>query len=1195
MKHSFATMDGNEAAASVAYLCSEVIGIYPITPASPMGEFCDQWAARGNRNLWGAVPELVEMQSEAGAAGALHGALQAGALATTFTASQGLLLMLPNMFKMAGELTSTVFHIAARSVATHALSIFGDHSDVMAARTTGWAMLFSSSVQEAMDMAAVAHAATLEARVPFMHVFDGFRTSHELQKIRPLDPADLSAMISGPAVRAHRARALSPDHPVIRGSAQNPDTFFQAREAANPFYLATPQIVLDKMDELGRRTGRAYKLCEYSGAADAEHVVVAMGSGTETVGRTVDDLVRQGEKVGMITIRLYRPFPVADFLAAVPQTVRRVAVLDRTKEPGSPGEPLYIDVAAALAGDGRATRLCGGRYGLSSKEFTPGMVRATFAELRREEPRRQFTLGIRDDVTQLSLEWDEDPQRDVSPGTTEALFWGLGSDGTVGANKNTTKIIAEATDLHVQAYFVYDSKKAGARTISHLRFGPDPIRRPYLVQHANFIGVHQFGFLTRFDTLANAADEATLLLNSPHGPDTVWEHLPPAVRQQILGRRLRLHVIDAYALARELNLGGRINTIMQAGFFRLCPVIEPHDARRLMREAATQTYGKRGEAVVQANLAAIEAGWEQVRQVNVPAVSIGTRSSAPAAESAPGTIPPNAPDFVREVTAPLLRGEGDLLPVSAFPPDGTFPTGTTRWEKRGIAREVPVWEPDLCIQCGKCVLVCPHGVIRAKVCEPSALDGAPDGFAHVPAKWRERPEQRFTLQVAPDDCTGCALCVDVCPARDRSVSRRKAINMTPKDGVLQQQRLHWDFFVEHLPQHRRATGGSDARTVKDVQMLEPLFEFSGACAGCGETPYLKLLTQLFGERMLVANATGCSSIYGGNLPTTPWSTNAEGRGPAWSNSLFEDNAEFGLGMRIALVAQRDYARILLEQMSDQLDPGLVAGLLGSAQDTEAEIERQRQRAATLREALASLDHPAVADLAAVADCLVEKCVWIVGGDGWAYDIGYGGLDHVLASRHNVNILVLDTEVYSNTGGQASKSTPPGAVAKFASGGKATPKKDLGWFAMGHGNAYVAQIAMGASDTHTVKVLLETAAYPGPSLVIAYSQCIAHGIDMAKGLQQQKLAERSGHWPLYRFNPALREAGDNPFQLDSKPPTVDLADYLYTENRYRILRQARPEQAKALLQLAREQVRGRRRRHEQLAGLAPNKDSPTQSP
>ena len=1217
MKPALSTMDGNEAAAWVAYRCSEVIAIYPITPASPMGELSDEWAARGLPNLWGTVPKVEELESEAGAAGALHGALQAGAMATTFTASQGLLLMLPNMFKIAGELTPAVFHIAARSVATHALSIFGDHSDVMAARTTGWAVLFSSSVQEAMDMAAVAHAATLEARVPFLHVFDGFRTSHEIRNIEPLTEDQLRALISDAAVREHRARALSPERPVVRGTAHNPDTFFQAREASNPFHLATPEIVRGKFDQLAKLTGRRYQLCEYHGAADAERVVVAMGSGTDTVARTVDELARQGDKVGMLRVRLFRPFPAEALLEAMPPTARRIAVLDRTKEPGATGEPLFLDVIAALADGDRRARVCGGRYGLSSKEFTPGMVRAVFAELEADQPRRRFTVGIHDDVTGLSLDWDEAPERDHDPGTTEAVFWGLGSDGTVGANKNTTKIIAEATDLHVQAYFVYDSKKAGARTISHLRFGPEPIRRPYLVQRADFVGVHQFSFLARYDTLAAAAEGATLLINSPHGPDTVWQNLPTPVRQRIRELGLSLHVIDAYALARQHRLGGRINTIMQAAFFRLCPVVPSEQARQLMREAITRSYGKRGEAVVEANFAAMEAGWEGAREVTVPTeeasrdrASAGLETmAAPVSASAPADLDPDStsamsgepvPGFVQAVTLPLIRGEGDQLPVSAFPPDGTFPVGTTKYEKRGIAVEVPVWESDLCIQCGKCVLVCPHGVIRAKLAPETAFAAAPAGFEHVPARWRDRPDQRFTLQVAPDDCTGCTLCVDVCPARDKSISSRKAINMTPRVTVLDKQRADWAFFNDHLPEHRRALEPGEVRTVKDVQMLQPLFEFSGACAGCGETPYLKLLTQLFGERMLVANATGCSSIYGGNLPTTPWSANPEGRGPAWSNSLFEDNAEFGLGMRIALDAQRDHARTLLQQLQHHLDPALVAALLEPSPIDEAGIEQRRAQVAGLRAALDEITGQNDAagrqalDLVAIADTLLDKSVWIVGGDGWAYDIGYGGLDHLLAGPHNVNVLVLDTEVYSNTGGQASKSTPLGAVAKFAAGGKATPKKDLGWFAMGYGSAYVAQIAMGASDSHTLKVLLEAEAHPGPSLVIAYSHCIAHGIDMAKGLHQQKLAERSGHWPLYRYNPARRAGGLNPFQLDSKPPAIPLADYLYTENRYRLLKQARPERARELLQLAEDQVRQRRRLYEEFAA-SPAANDPDHEP
>jgi pyruvate-ferredoxin/flavodoxin oxidoreductase len=1178
-------MDGNEAAAWVAYRCSEIIGVYPITPASPMGEAADQWATSAQPNLWGSVPRVVEMQSEAGAAGMLHGALQAGALCTTFTASQGLLLMLPNFYKIAGELTSTVFHVAARSLATQALSIFGDHSDVMSARMTGWAMLASSSVQEAMDLAAVAHAATLEARVPFLHFFDGFRTSHEIQKIEPLLEEELRVLLDPARIHAHRQRALSPEHPVLRGTAQNPDTYFQGREAANSFYLAVPEIVRAKMEKLAQQTGRCYRLFDYSGAPDAERVVVIMGSGAETVTQTVDDLVRRGEKTGVVTVRLYRPFSVPDFLAALPVTARRIAVLDRTKEPGGVGEPLYLDVIAALAEGDREARVLGGRYGLASKEFTPGMIRAVFAELAGDLSRRHFTVGIRDDLTHLSLDWSEDDTPDL-PGTTEAIFWGLGSDGTVGANKNTIKIIAESTDLHVQGYFVYDSKKAGARTISHLRFGPDPIRSPYLIQKADFIGIHQFGFLNRFDLLAEAAEGATVLLNAPFGPEEIWDNLPPQVQRDIVGRNLRLHVIDGYRLAQELNLGMRVNTIMQAAFFRLCPVIPPGEAQRLLRETVTHSYGKRGQAIVEANLAAIEAGWEGSRPARLGPVT----SPLPA----PPVPSPGEGDFLHALTFPLLRGAGDLLPVSLFPPDGTYPTSTARHEKRGIAHEIPVWEPDLCIQCGKCVLACPHAVIRAKVCDESDFAEAPVGFVHVPAKWRDRPETRFTLQIAPDDCTGCSLCVEVCPARDKSMASRKAIHMHPKGEVIAKQREDWNFFETRLPQRILSRESLPQHTVKDVQMLDPLFEFSGACAGCGETPYLKLISQLFGDRMLVANATGCSSIYGGNLPTTPWTVNREGRGPAWSNSLFEDNAEFGLGMRIALDAQRDLARRLLLQMRGALDSSLIDSLLLAPQTTAAEIAAQRDRVALLKAALAKTDGLPARDLLAVADALAKKSVWLIGGDGWAYDIGFGGLDHVLSGPWDLNILVLDTEVYSNTGGQASKSTPLGAVAKFASGGKATPKKDLGWLAMSSGHAYVAQIAMGASDSHALNVLLEAEAHPGPSLVIAYSHCIAHGIDMAKGWQQQKLAERSGHWPLYRFDPARSAPGENPFQLDSKPPTIPLGDYLYTEHRYRLLEQARPDAARTLLAQAEAAVRAKRARYEQFATGTPNTDHETQT-
>lgn len=1168
-------VDGNEAASWVAYRASEVIGIYPITPASPMGELADQWSAQQRPNLWGAVPKVVEMQSEAGAAGALHGALQAGSLCTTFTASQGLLLMLPNMYKIAGELTSTVFHIAARSIATQALSIFGDHSDVMAARSTGWAMLFSNSVQEAMDMALVAHAATLEARLPFMHIFDGFRTSHEIQKIDFLTEEDLKALIDNERIQAHRQRALSPDHPAMRGTAQNPDTFFQSREAANPYYLATPEIVLRKMEELESRTGRHYRLFDYVGAPDAERVLVLMGSGCETAEETVAHLSAQGEKVGAVKVRLFRPFSLEHFLDAIPPTTRIIAALDRTKEPGSAGEPIYQDVLTAVAESDRPIKVIGGRYGLSSKEFNPAMIQGIFQEMTREVPRKHFTVGIHDDVTHASLDWDA--AFDIEPDkVTRAMFWGLGSDGTVGANKNTIKIIAESTDLHAQGYFVYDSKKAGARTVSHLRFGKDPIRSTYLIQRANFVAVHQFGFLERFDTLAAAADNATLLLNAPYSPKEVWPRLPKRVQQQIQEKHLLLYVIDAYKISRALHLGMRINTIMQTCFFKLSGILPEAEAIDQIKTFIRKSYGKRGEAIVRVNFNAVDQTLENLHEVEVP-------SDINGAEPLP-TIPEHAPAFVQDVTARLLAGEGDLLPVSAFPPDGTYPTATSRWEKRGIAQEVPRWEPDLCIQCGKCVLVCPHAVIRAKVCDENALTDAPADFQHVSAKWRDLPDKQFTLQVAPDDCTGCSLCVEVCPAKDKSQVKRKALNMTDRADALDQQRLDWDFFLT-LPEGSRAdTNGLSPlsfETVKDVQLLQPLFEFSGACAGCGETPYLKLLTQLFGDHSLVANATGCSSIYGGNLPTTPWSQNAEGRGPAWSNSLFEDNAEFGLGMRVALDAQHDFACLLLQKLAPQLSE-IADAILSAAQSTEREIAEQRDRVAELKFKLKELDSLEAQELLAVADALVRKDVWIVGGDGWAYDIGYGGLDHVLASNQNVNVLVLDTEVYSNTGGQASKATALGCVAKFAAGGKRTPKKDLGMMAMNYGHVYVAQVAMGANDSQTLKAFHEAAAHEGPSLIIAYSHCIAHGINMSKGLEQQKLAAQTGHWLLYRYNPSLHEEGYNPLHLDSKMPKLPLETYFQSENRFRFLSQTDPQTAEQLLGEAQYEVVRRFHHYEEMA-------------
>ncbi|MDH4036946.1 MAG: pyruvate:ferredoxin (flavodoxin) oxidoreductase [Candidatus Krumholzibacteria bacterium] len=1178
-------LDGNDAAAHVAYRASEVIAIYPITPSSTMGELADEWASREIPNVFGGIPRVIQMQSEGGAAGAVHGALQAGALTTTFTASQGLLLMIPNMYKIAGELTCTVFHIAARSVATHALSIFGDHSDVMAARQTGFAMLFSANVQEVMDLALVAHAATLESRVPFLHAFDGFRTSHEIQKVDVLSDDDIRALLSPVAIHAHRGRALSPDHPVIRGTAHNPDTFFQAREAANPFYAAVPEAVQRAMDALAARTGRPYHLFDYVGAPDADRVVIAMGSGVETIGETVEHLAATGEKVGAIKVRLFRPFSAAHLMGALPATVKTIAVLDRTKEPGGAGEPLYQDVITAVCEDTQSQsphfkhqpRVVGGRYGLSSKEFTPAMVKAVLDNLAQKQPRNHFTVGISDDVSHTSLEWD--PSFWIEPqGVVRAVFWGLGSDGTVGANKNSIKIIGEETDRFVQGYFVYDSKKAGARTVSHLRFGPNPIRSPYLIEKADFVAVHQYGFLDRYDVLDLARDGAVLLLNAPYPTEQVWEHIPEQVRREIIEKKLKVYAIDAYALARENNMGVRINTIMQTAFFALSGVLERDDAIARIKDAITKTYGKRGEAVVRANHAMVDASIAHLHELKVPA-----GAPAPA-----GGTRRSAEGFVQR----LLAGDGDSLPVSAFPADGTYPTGTTAIEKRNIALEVPVWEPDLCIQCGKCVMVCPHSVIRGKVAPEAAYAGAPQGFQHEAARWRELSGQHYTLQVSADDCTGCRLCVEICPARDKSNVARKAINMHPRESIGADHTAHWDFFLA-LPEVFSA-GSAEAQSlgyskVKDVQLKTPLFEFSSACAGCGETPYLRLMTQLFGDRVLVANATGCSSIYGGNLPTTPWTANGDGRGPAWSNSLFEDNAEFGLGMREALDAQQALAQSLLRAHRGDVAPELAGAILEAEQVNEDAIAAQRHRVAELKAQLRPLGTAWSKDLLAVADALVRKSVWIVGGDGWAYDIGFGGLDHVLAGGRNVNLLVLDTEVYSNTGGQSSKATPMGAVAKFASGGKATPKKDIGAIAMSYGHVYVAQIAMGASDQQTLRALVEAESYPGPSLIIAYSHCIAHGIDMANGLTQQKLASESGYWPLYRFDPRLAAQGRNPLQLDSAPPKIKLKDYIYNESRYRMLLRSNPEHAALLLKGAQANVDERWKRLQRAAFNKPGTD------
>jgi pyruvate-ferredoxin/flavodoxin oxidoreductase len=1178
------TIDGNEATAYSAYHINEVVAIYPITPSSPMGEWADQWAAEGKPNMWGTVPTVIELQSEGGAAGALHGALQAGALATTFTASQGLLLMIPNMFKIAGELTSTVIHVSARTLATHALSIFGDHSDVMATRQTGFALLASNSVQEAMDFALIAQAATLESRVPFLHFFDGFRTSHEVDKVEQLALDDMHALIDDELVRAHRARSLSPDHPCIRGTAQNPDVFFQARETVNPYYLATPAIVAKAMDKFARAVGRQYRLFDYVGAPDAERVLVLMGSGADAAHETVEYLAARGEKVGMLKVRLYRPFSAEHFVAALPATVKTLTVLDRTKEPGAAGEPLYVDVITAVTetlASGKtpfrvAPRILGGRYGLSSKEFTPAMVKATFDNAASDQPKNHFTVGIEDDVTHTSLAYDpefstEDPQ------TVRALFYGLGSDGTVSANKNSIKIIGEETESYAQGYFVYDSKKAGAITVSHLRFGPRPIRSSYLISHASFVACHQFSFLERFDMLKSAKAGAVFLLNSSFGPDEVWDHLPRSVQAEILRKKLRFFVIDAYKVAKDTGMGVRINTIMQTCFFAISGVLAREEAIAAIKHAIEKTYGKRGEAVVKKNFAAVDATLDHLHEVQVPA-------GATSAFDIRRPVPVEAPEFVQKVTARIIAGEGDALPVSAFPVDGTFPSATAQWERRNIALEMPVWDEVLCIQCGKCVLVCPHATIRAKVYDSALLANAPAPFKSAAARWKEFKELKYTLQVAPEDCTGCALCVQVCPVKSKTEVRHKAINMAPQPPIREQERVNWSFFLTLPEMDRRQLNTSQ---VKDVQLLRPLFEFSGACAGCGETPYVKLLSQLFGDRAIIGNATGCSSIYGGNLPTTPYAMNADGRGPAWSNSLFEDNAEFGLGMRLALDQQARYARELVAKLAPTIGEALAQGLLGADQSSETGIQEQRERVAALKEKLRERDSLTARDLVAVADALVKKSVWVVGGDGWAYDIGYGGLDHVLASGRNVNILVLDTEVYSNTGGQMSKATPRGAVAKFAAGGKPARKKDLAMMAMAYGNVYVAQVAFGANDMQTLKAFLEAEAYDGPSLLIAYSHCIAHGYDLLYGLEQQKAAVQSAYWPLFRFHPELAGQGKNPLQIDSRAPTLPLEKYAYNETRYTMLAHSDPEAAKKLLELAQEDVNQRWRMYENWAAMSLN--------
>jgi pyruvate-ferredoxin/flavodoxin oxidoreductase len=1174
MKKQTANIDGNEATAYVAHKVSEVIAIYPITPSSTMGEFADQWSANKRANIWGTIPLVTEMQSEGGAAGAVHGALQAGALSTTFTASQGLLLMIPNMYKIAGELTSTVFHVSARSLAVHALSIFGDHSDVMTTRTTGFALLASCSVQEAHDLALIAHASTLETRVPFLHFFDGFRTSAEVSKIEILSDDEIRSMISDELVQAHRARALSPDHPFIRGTAQNPDVYFQGRETVNPFYVDCPGIVQKAMDKFAATVGRSYNLFDYAGAPDAERVIILMGSGAETAGETAKYLSEKGEKVGVIKVRLYRPFSNEHLLKALPETVKIVAALDRTKEPAAAGEPLYLDVVNAAFESGRQIKIIGGRYGLSSKEFTPAMVKGVFDEMLKPQPKNHFTVGIHDDVTHTSLDYDPDFNIET-PDITRAVFWGLGADGTVGANKNSIKIIGEETDNYAQGYFVYDSKKSGGNTISHLRFGPKPIRAPYLISHAQFVGCHQFNFIERFDVLKFAMQGGVFLLNSLYGPDEVWDYLPREVQEVILKKKLRFFVINAYEVAKNTGMGVRINTIMQTCFFAISGVLPHNEAISQIKKSIKKTYSKFGEATVNKNYLAVDQTLANLHEVDLAGKSVtSTITRRP-------HVPEQAPEFVRNVLGKIIGLEGDELPVSVFPVDGTFPPGTTQWEKRNISLEVPEWVPDLCIQCGKCVFVCPHSVIRAKIYDPKYLEQAPATFKSLDAKFREFPDTKYTVQVSVEDCTGCGLCIEACPVKDKTEVGRKALNLVEQLPIREQERLNWEFF-QSLPIVDRSQ--LNIRTLKNSQLLEPLFEFSLACTGCGETPYVKLLTQLFGDRLMIANATGCSSIYGGNLPTTPWTVNQDGRGPSWSNSLFEDNAEFGFGFRLTLDKQIEYARELLPRLSNLIGEPLVTGLLNADQTSEAGIKEQRERVALLKSRLHDVKDLRARDMLSLADVLVRKSVWIVGGDGWAYDIGYGGLDHVLAMGRKVNVLVLDTEVYSNTGGQSSKATPRAAVAKFAANGKGIPRKDLGLIAMSYGYIYVAQVAMGASDQQTLNAFLEADAYDGPSMIIAYSHCINHGFDMRKGLEQQKLAMQSGFWPLYRYNPSLVNEGKNPLTIDSKDPSIPLEQYAYNETRYRMLLQSDEQRAEALLKLAQQDVKSRWELYKQMAAM-----------
>lgn len=1165
------TLDGNEAAAYVAHAVNEVISIYPITPSSPMGEWADQWSAEGRPNIWGTIPYVQEMQSEAGASGAYHGAIQAGALGTTFTASQGLLLMIPNMYKIAGELTSTVMHVTARTIATHCLSIFGDHSDVMAIRTTGWSMLSSSTVQEVMDMALISQMTTLESRVPIVHFFDGFRTSHEEMKVEQIDYDDMRALIDEDLVRAHRYNRLSPDEPFVRGTAQNPDVFFQSREGCSPFYKAVPDITQKAMDRFAKRVGRKYHIFDYYGAEDAERVIVIMGSGAAVARETVDRLRSGGEKVGLLVVRLFRPFDVARFLNTIPNTVKNIAVLDRCKEPAAISEPLCMDVKEALSGTD--VLVVGGRYGLSSKDFTPAMVKGVFDELKKTMPKDGFSIGIDDDVSFSSLEYD--PSFDTEDTkTVRCLFYGLGSDGTVGANKNSIKIIGAETDLYAQGYYSYDSKKSGGITVSHLRFGPNPIYASYLINKANFVACHVFSFLEKLDVLKYAADGGTFLLNSPFPHDEVWEKLPLTTQKRIIDKKLKFYVIDAVKIAKDTGMGGRTNTIMQTCFFAISGVLEKKQAIKAIKDSIVKSYSRKGQAVVDKNVAAVDATLANLYEVKVPKKAAAKFDIHP-------PVADDAPEFVKEVLGPMMILEGDKIPVSALPEDGTYPSGTTKYEKRNIAIDIPSWDPSLCIQCGKCSLVCPHASIRSKIYSAQTLEDAPDTFKSAEAKWKNFAGAKFTVQVAPEDCTGCGLCVHNCPVKAKEGTNARPLMMVNQMSVRETERRNWDFFLD-IPDADRSKLNLD--TVKDVQLLRPLFEFSGACAGCGETPYLKLLSSLFGDRALIANATGCSSIYGGNLPTTPWAVNDDGRGPAWSNSLFEDAAEFGLGFRLTIDKHAEYAAELLRKMGPELGEEAVKGILDAAQGTETEIKEVQSRVEELKEQLEHTGTHEAEELASVIDTLVKKSVWCVGGDGWAYDIGYGGLDHVIASGKNINILVLDTEVYSNTGGQMSKSTPRGAVAKFAAGGKRMGKKDLALMAMSYGNVYVGRVAIGANDAHTVKVFREAEAYNGPSVIIAYSHCIAHGIDMAYGLDQQKKAVESGHWILMRYNPELAKQGKNPLILDSQEPTLPLKDYIYNETRYKSLTVARPEEAEALLKEEEKEIKARWRYYKHMADM-----------